>query len=231
MNCTLAIVRYPKWLAWAGFLSMAIFRLPLWWQRDNHFWKLMGCGKNGTFSKTPDWRQWAVMVVYNPQVAQHFSLPKFLPAYWKLFKAEVGIIHMQAMEGHGTWDGKLAFGPLPKQSDYQGMIGVLTRAAIRTKKLHRFWQHVDAVAQSMVKADGFLLSVGIGEVPWIKQATFSIWQSKQQMKTFAYSMAEHKEVVQKTRKEDWYSEDMFVRFKIISCTGTVNGGFPLPTLP
>ena len=61
----------------------------------------------------------------------------------------------------------------------------------------------------------------------IKQATFSVWQNKQAMKNFAYQMKDHQEVIQKTRKQNWYSEDMFVRFKITGCTGTVNGVNPL----
>jgi hypothetical protein len=47
------------------------------------------------------------------------------------------------------------------------------------------------------------------------------------MKNFAYSMKEHSEVIKKTRKENWYKEDMFVRFNIIETTGKINGINPL----
>ena len=73
----------------------------------------------------------------------------------------------------------------------------------------------------MATAAGFRFSIGVGEVPWIKQATFSIWNSKADMKAFAYGMKEHAAVIQKTRKEDWYSEDMFTRFKIIQVLGAL----------
>ena len=39
-------------------------------------------------------------------------------------------------------------------------------------------------------------------------------EAKAMMKKFAYRMPKHKEVIQKTRKEKWYSEDMFTRFTI-----------------
>ncbi len=107
------------------------------------------------------------------------------------------------------------------------MIAVLTRATIRSGKLRRFWQHVEAVAQRMTQAEGFISSVGIGEVPWIKQATFSIWQSKSAMKAFAYQSYQHSDVIRKTRTEDWYSEEMFVRFVIHNVSGTINGRSPL----
>jgi hypothetical protein len=93
--------------------------------------------------------------------------------------------------------------------------------------MSHFWKHVAPIANKMTGAKGYVFSVGIGEVPWIKQATFSVWESVEDMKTFAYSMKEHREVVKKTRQEKWYSEDMFVRFKIISTYGTLKGIDPL----
>jgi hypothetical protein len=74
---------------------------------------------------------------------------------------------------------------------------------------------VAPIAAKMKEAKGYQFSVGIGEVPWVKQATFSVWESLDEMKNFAYSMKEHRDVVKKTRTQNWYSEDMFVRFRIL----------------
>lgn len=236
MICQLIVVRYPKWLGWAGFLSMAVFRLPLLFNKQIRFWKLMGCGRNGTFDKTPDWRQWAVLLVRSEELGvRNYSstpdspllTPDFLSSWWKCFGCEKWELLLEPIEGHGTWDGQQCFGELPKQTDYAGLIGILTRATIRVSKLGSFWRNVDGVASQMAGADGFITSLGIGEVPWLKQATFSIWQSREQMKQFAYQMKQHAEVIRKTRKENWYSEDMFVRFRIISSQGTLNGKDPL----
>ncbi len=123
------------------------------------------------------------------------------------------------------WQG--SFGDLPKSSEYEGQIAILTRATIRLSKLKQFWKNVDGVATKMAKADGLVTSYGIGEMPLIKQATFSIWQSKDAMRSFAYQTNEHQEVIQRTRRNDWYSEDMFVRFKITGCVGSLNGINPL----
>jgi len=226
MITTLTIVRYPRNVGWAGFLSMAIFRFPMWVSNKIVFWKLMGCGKNGTFDKTPDWRQWAILISSKDEINTNNVVPSFIVYWWKFWKCEKWTLVMEPIEGHGTWDGKKVFGTLPKQSEYDGPIGILTRATIRLNKLNRFWQHVDEVAKVMTGAKGFIVSVGIGEVPWIKQATFSIWESKTMMKEFAYQMKEHATVVQKTRKENWYSEEMFVRFKIIESNGHLNGRLP-----
>ncbi len=169
----------------------------------------MGCGKNGTFDKNPDWNQWAILTVGENPSAN--TIP-FINNWFNLFKAEVSTLTLQPIEGHGTWDGKEVFGKLPKQSDYEGSIAVLTRATIRLSKLKSFWSNVDRVAQQMNGAQGLITSVGIGEVPFLKQATLSVWESKEHMKNFAYKMHEHADVIRKTKKENWYSEEMFVRF-------------------
>jgi heme-degrading monooxygenase HmoA len=234
MYCVLTIVRYPKYFAWAGFLSMALFRIFLFLNKKISFWKLMGCGKNGTFDKTPDWRQWALLAAFetdysiaSDKVALQNQLPNFINKYWQIFHCEKVHFILEPIEGHGTWDGKACFGVLPKHTEYEGVIAVLTRATIRLNRLKNFWGNVDTVANQMAGAKGFIISYGIGEVPFIKQATFSIWQSKEQMKAFAYSMKEHREVIQKTRKESWYSEEMFTRFKVLQCYGMINSKNPL----
>ena len=231
MNCTLTIAIYPKWLGWAGFLSMALFRLPLWLDSACSFWKLMGCGRNGTFDIIPDFRQWAVLQVWSPKsgvCSQDLNkTSSFICGWWKFFHCEVLQLDLVPIEGHGKWDGKNCFGDLPIQTDYEGLIAILTRATIRINKLKRFWNNVNGIANQMSGAKGFITSVGIGEVPWIKQGTFSIWESKSAMKNFAYQMKEHAEVIKKTRKEDWYSEDMFVRFKITNSKGSLKGINPL----
>ncbi len=206
----------------------------------------MGSGKNGTFDKTPDLQQWAILTVNNPTNAaastqecgkienkkhnysSHYG--SFITGWWKFFKCETFTMLLQPIEGFGTWDGKKAFGELPRNSDYEGPIAVLTRATIHLNKLGSFWKNVDGVARLMQTAPGFVTSLGIGEVPWIKQATFSVWQSKAGMKDFAYRMKEHATVIRKTHQENWYKEDMFTRFKIINAWGNIKGKNPLSAL-
>ena len=173
----------------------------------------MGCGKNGTFDKHPDWNQWAILLVHKSPSS---VVPPFINRWIHFFTAQVSTLTLQPIEGHGTWDGKEVFGKLPKQTDYEGSVAVLTRATIRLSKLKAFWSNVEGVAKQMVGAEGLITSLGIGEVPFIKQATLSVWKSKADMKNFAYKMHEHADVIRKTKKEDWYSEEMFVRFKTVS---------------
>jgi hypothetical protein len=246
MITTLTIVRYPKWLAWVGIISMAVFRLPLWINSSISFWKLMGSGKNGSFDKTPDLRQWAILSVFESAkqsqvIAQlnekdHQKIlvqfyGSFISNWWSFWNCEIWTIVLNPIEGHGLWDGKEVFGNLSKQTDYEGNIAILTRATIRFKKMKSFWSNVASVADKMNNLDGFIGSYGIGEIPWKKQATFSIWESKLAMRNFAYKMQAHATVIQKTKKEDWYSEEMFVRFIPMASYGSLRGIDPLKRKP
>ena len=193
----------------------------------------MGTGRNGTFDKTPDWQQWALLCIGKDNSLPTPANPlygSFIKNWYNFFGCEIFTMLLEPIEGHGTWDGRKVFGNLSPKSGYTGSIAVLTRATIRLNKLKYFWQHVAPVAAKMNTAKGFLFSAGIGELPWIKQATFSVWSSKEEMVAFAYGMREHAEVIQKTRKQKWYSEDMFTRFKVLESWGTVKGINPLQSL-
>jgi hypothetical protein len=182
----------------------------------------MGCGKNGTFDIVPDLSQWAILATHklDTSVSNKKNLSSlygnFIAQWISLFASHHITFLLDPIAGHGSWDGKQPFGDLPHKNNHSGTIVTLTRASIRLTKLHHFWKHVAPVAQEMTKAKGLIYSVGIGEVPWIKQATVSVWESEESMKQFAYGTQKHNEVIQKTRKEKWYSEDMFVRFRIVS---------------
>lgn len=236
MQVTLTIIRYPKRYTYFAVLAMAVHRVPFWFNKNCSFFKLMGCGKNGTFDKNPDWQQWGILAVNRQPVDLSKSLTEdlitilygaFVNSWFRFFKCETWTVFLTPIEGHGTWDGKQPFGELAKNTPYEGPIAILTRATIRLSKLNAFWGNVAGVANQMDGAEGLIRSIGIGELPFVKQATFSVWQSKEAMKQFAYQMRQHTEVIKKTRKENWYSEDMFVRFKLLKTFGTLNGIDPL----
>jgi heme-degrading monooxygenase HmoA len=79
----------------------------------------------------------------------------------------------------------------------------------------------------MASAPGYINSFGVGEAPVYRQATFSVWESLDHVKAFAYKSPEHAEVIKKTRSEGWYNEELFARFKLVASFGTINGKDPL----
>ena len=234
MHTSLSITRYKSWAIPFAFFSMAIFRLTLIFNKDISFFKLMGTGRNGTFDKVPDLHQWAVLCVHENELKLNDSnnmleivFGKFISKWLTFFGTETYTLLLEPISVHGLWDKKEVFGKINNNNNHIGQVATLTRATIRISKLKHFWKNVAPVANKMTTAKGYIFSVGIGESPWIKQATFSIWDTVEDMKTFAYSMKEHSEVIKKTRQEKWYSEDMFVRFKINGSFGKIRGINPL----
>jgi hypothetical protein len=239
MTALLTFVRYKRRYIYFALTAMAIHRIPLIFNSKIRFHKTLGCGQGDTFSQKADWQQYGLLAIVEenrPENATELSIQdlqrkiygRLITGWWKFFGCELYTLVLNPIEGHGTWDGKKAFGDLPVKTDYEGQIAVLTRATIQRSKRKRFWEHVEGASDDMRKADGYIFSIGVGETPFLKQATFSVWESKAKMKQFAYGMPHHVDVIQKTRKEAWYKEDMFVRFRIVRAEGTIRGIQPLP---
>lgn len=231
MIVSITIVRYKKAFMPLALFAMAIHRLPLMLQNGCTFWKLLGTGRNGTFDLSPDWRQWGLLAVWKERDDyENFKKKSFISAWWRRFCSESWTVLCEPLQSHGKWDGKEPFkGNIPL-SEYNGPVAVLTRATIRLNKLKGFWANVDDVAKLMKDAPGYITSVGVGEAPVYRQATISFWHSEAQMKAFAYKSEEHAEVIKKTRLENWYSEELFARFRPVASYGTINGVNPLKDL-
>lgn len=222
MIVSLTIVRYRKRFIPFALLAMAIHRLPMQSQQGCTFWQLLGSGRNGTFDLNPDWQQWGLLAVWdNRENFNSFYERSFITKWWNIFKVEKWTILCEPHQSHGKWDGKEPFGN-PNMENYEGPVAILTRATIRLNRLKSFWNNVDAVSVLMKKAPGYITSFGIGERPFYRQATFSVWNSLDDVKAFAYGSKEHLEVIKKTRAEGWYSEELFARFKPIASFGTLN---------
>ena len=206
---------------------MAVFRLPMRFQKGCSFWQLMGSGKKGSFDLNPDWQQWALLACWDSRESfDRFYRYSFISKWWHSFKTENWTILCEPIQSHGKWDGSEPFSATAKMEE-AGAIAVITRATIRFKNMKPFWASAAKVADLMKDARGLVTSFGIGEMPAYKQATFSIWENAESMKDFAYRSAEHREVIQKTKDENWYSEELFARFKLIEAFGTLNGADPL----
>jgi len=63
-------------------------------------------------------------------------------------------------------------------------------------------------------AKGVYFYKGIGEIPFLEQATISLWDSIDNVKEFAYKNNVHRSIIKKTKSESWYSEELFCRFYI-----------------
>lgn len=189
------------------------------------FFKVGGTGAGLGFSIIPNLTRYAIFSVWRTESEWHeFLLSK---SFLQLHLASnrwwwVGLVPLKAQ---GAWDGVMPFalqeGPDAARGA-QERLGVLTRATIRWSRLRAFWGEVPRVNQVLREAaPGLEMTVGFGELPWVRQATLSIWTSQDAMTHFAYRDAAHKAVVQRTRAENWYKEELFARFRVDGPYGAV----------
>lgn len=220
---TLTVFRYlPKYRLWA-LSQMGRPAVDFKAVKGLQFAKLLGSGKDG-FSIVPDFLQYALIVVWeNAQMANDFFASAMMDTYRKRTD-ELWTVQLLTWQAHGKWDGQEPFASvnnftLPPELP----VVVLTRAAIRTRALVDFWQHVPQVNRRLQQANDLLFSVGVGELPIVQQATVSMWRNVQAMKDFAYGKPDHREVVRRTRERNWYKEDLFARFVPVATEGTYMG--------
>tara|TARA_B100001175_G_scaffold230914_1_gene197454 strand:- start:617 stop:1012 length:396 start_codon:yes stop_codon:yes gene_type:complete len=124
---------------------------------------------------------------------------------------------MVAIKSHGFWDSKQPFKSQElniKTSDFP--VAVITRATLNWSKLIQFWKSVPRISKAIEKAKGIIFYKGIGELPFIQQATISIWKNNNFINDFAYKEIDHATIIKKTRKNNWYKEDLFSRFLLLS---------------
>lgn len=226
MVVALTITKFRKHTIPFAFLGMAILRLPLSLNKKCSFWKLMGSGKNAQVDLGPDFKHWAILTTWNNEAdCAEFYNSSFPIKWFRMFGIEEFTIFLKPISSHGRWSGKQPFMVGSKTENSNARVAVITRAAIRFGKLKEFRSNIKRAAEEMRKADGFILSAGIGENPYFDQATFSVWENLESMKNYAYKSVDHSDVIKLTRERKWYSEELFARFEIIKSTGSLNGQF------
>ncbi|GAB2965305.1 hypothetical protein GCM10027048_38680 [Hymenobacter coalescens] len=195
------------------------------------FFKLLGSGFD--FGLRPNLRRYGLMAVWDEATdAERFFGQHELWQAYRQRSSELWTAHLTPLQAHGAWDGQNPFDypAEPAASGADGPVAVLTRASIRPLRAWSFWRAVPPVSRAVAGAPGLLAAVGLGELPIVRQATFSLWESAALMREYAYGAqhsAEHREVVRRTRQEGWYGEELFVRFRVEQVEGRWDGQEPL----
>jgi len=179
------------------------------------FIKLLGTGSKDGFSVIPDFSSYVMITSWEDDDFRK----KFIDEN-KLFQEIINKsskrieIKIDPYNYIGSWNG---INPFKNKSSYkEGKIIVLTRARVRLNKLINFLISTSSAAKSINSRKGAEYYKGVGELPIIEQATISILKSEQIMKDYAYSDKSHLKIIHKARKNQWYSEELFVRSNIIS---------------
>ncbi|MEU8247778.1 spheroidene monooxygenase [Nonomuraea sp. NPDC048916] len=200
------------------------------------FWRLLGTGRGPSMSLGADLRRWALFAVWRGEPdLDDFLRRSPIAARWRDEARECWQVRLRPLSARGTWGGTAPFtapftAPLTAAVPpvrHAGPVAVLTRASIRARSLAAFYRSVPAVDRTLREQDGLLASVGIGEWPLARQATFSLWRDARAVRDFAYRTADHRTVITRVRAHDWYGEELFARFTPYAAQGTWNGVDPL----
>lgn len=223
---TFTLMRFNDTARWWMLAQMGLARPILQRTAGLRFWKLLGAGHGSGFSLRPDWNCYGVIGVWDSQDASQDFLHRSAWMHAVRRRAiEIWTAYLHPTQSRGLWSGINPFAPAAAQPS-AGPVIVLTRATIRLSKLRAFWAAVPGTSQALDGHAGLVLSVGVGEAPFGRQATFSIWRDEAAIRAYARREQAHADVVRRTRDEGWYAEELFARFVAAGSEGTWAGGDP-----
>lgn len=208
---------------------MAFDRPILRGTRGLRFWRLLGTGRGASMSLGADPRRWALFAVWRDEHdLDAFLRDSPIAARWRAEATESWQVRLAPLGSKGRWGGvdPFAEAAFPGEPP-RGPLAVLTRASIRPSRLVAFYRAVPEVDRALREQDGRLASVGVGEWPLARQATFSLWRDAEAADAFAYRTAAHARVIRRVRGHDWYAEELFARFAPYGSEGAWDGRDPL----
>lgn len=222
------LVRYPRAYRDTAVSRMAFDRPLLRRTAGLRFARMLGTARGRSVSLSADLDRWALFAVWSEE--RHldaFLASSQIAERWHGAGEESCTLRLAYAGGHGSWSGTFPFAEDTPGPDHEGPVAVLTRATIRLRRLVSFYRATPAMNNALADQQGLIRSVGVGEWPLGRLATFSIWRDTAAMAGFAYHPGDHADVVRRTRSEGWFSEEMFVRFRLLGATGTWDGTDPL----
>jgi len=188
------------------------------------FYKLMGSGKGLGFNPLPDWSIYSLLQVWeNETAANAFFEDSALIKKYQAHTLEQWTIYLKNIGAHGLWSGGNPFEKSDNLDPENPKIAVITRATIKVSQLATFWKYVPTSEQPLKNNDGLIYTKGIGEIPIIQMATFSLWKDLAAVKKFAYESKAHRTAIDKTRQLNWYKEELFARFQPYKYLGKWRG--------
>jgi heme-degrading monooxygenase HmoA len=220
------LVSEPSWKTPIVLGRLGLDRLRLPRVDGLVFWRLLGTGAGDHTGRGADLSRSALFAVWEDESFLDAALESGPTARRWREAEETWHVRLRGIGGHGTWKG---FDPLEglEPGSPDGPIAIVTRANVRRRAWKAFGEASSVVDAELHRAQGLIDVVGIGETPIGSLATFSLWESRSAARAFAFAMPEHREVIRRTRAENWYGEEMFAHFEPYGSSGTWNARDPL----
>ena len=203
-----------------ALFRMAIDRTLLRRTKGVTFAKMLGCGKGETFTPSDaDPTRWGCLVAIPENQLSELDDSRTIRAWRKKSVSEFRVV-LDPIASTGMWSKQKPFEP-SAPANFQGQVVAITRARIKANQTMRFFKSVPPVTASLHSSPGLISTIGIGEAPIGLQGTFSLWESMQAIKDFAYKGAAHQKAIAQTSEFDWYAEELFARFAVREMRGTI----------
>jgi spheroidene monooxygenase len=207
-----------------GAARPAFMRMP-----DVGFWKLCGSGTGEGFTPVPNTAVWAILATWpDRETAERRVRSESVYCRWQDRADESWTVFLSPTSARGAWSGTRPFEASGEPSD--GPLAALTRATLKPSVLRRFWARVPRIEDVIGTDPNVIFKIGIGEVPWVHQVTFSIWPDTKSMDQFARSSGPHAEAIRAVREGGWFKEELYARFHVLGDLGRWEGGSPLDRL-
>ena len=184
------------------------------------FSKVMGSGFDGGFGLRPSGSRQALFCLFVDESAADAFLASALARAYSTRSREFCTAKLRAYSCKGSWAGRVL--DVTASAPANGPIATLTRASIKPLSARRFWRMQPASEVSLNHASGCLLATGVGEAPFFRQATFSLWTGVDAMNAYARTGA-HLAAIQAANAGGFFSESMFARFVPLGLRGSWRG--------
>ncbi|MEM1236146.1 MAG: spheroidene monooxygenase [Pseudomonadota bacterium] len=211
-------------LGMMGVSRMLLPRVP-----DVGFWKLCGSGTGEGFTPVPNTAVYAILCTWpdsDTAKARVEEQPFF--ARYRRMAAESWTVYLTPTQAKGNWSGRQPFETASEPPE--GPLAALTRATIKPSVLMKFWGRVPDISKVIGLDENVAFKIGIGEVPWLHQVTFSIWPSARAMGQFARKDGPHARAIRAVREGAWFREELYARFAVTGEHGQWEGESPLNKL-
>jgi spheroidene monooxygenase len=228
---SLTFHRFPGLAArlWA-FGAMLLVRPGLRRVAGLEFWKLLGSGTGEGFTPLPNTAVYAILAAWPDRETAERQLRE-APVFrrYRAHASETWTVFLRPVSARGVWSGRAPFAP--GTAPRTGPLASLTRASVRLSSLPCFWRRVPEISRRIGSNPDVLFKIGVGEIPWLHQVTFSIWPDEASMAAFARHDGPHARAVRAVRAGNWFSEELYARFQVVGEAGTWGGSSPLARCP
>ncbi len=205
---------------WA-FSQMGFARKKLKKIKQISFFKLFGSGIGEGFTPYPNTSVYAILSVWNNLgEAENNIEEREIYENYRTHSIENWTVFLSPISSKGYWDKTNPFKPNKnefKKKDH--MLAALTRATIKPKIMLKFWSKVPAISKVIGNDENVLFKMGLGEIPWFHQVTFSIWPNAKTMADFARKDGPHAKAIKSVREGNWFSEELYARFEVKKAIG------------